>query len=579
MWKSIESFSNYEASNDGFIRNKYSKQILYPRHNNQIKLNDDNKKRKEVTISNIIAKTFIENPNDYKYTIHKDGNHLNNSVENIEWSSKRDTSQKIYKLDLDCNFVDVYETIYVLLNDLSEEYSKYLEMSKEIYNAIESGETYHGYKWCFEKESYILSEELVGKNNYKVTKDGLILHNGVGKPMIKIKINDKKYKVGYLIASTFMENPYNCEKVKHKDGDELNNDISNLEWDMKTKTVLNHEEEIWRSIPKDADYECSNKGNIRHKIKKENLAYQNHSTGYLKMRIKSSNYTVHRLVAQLFIPNPENKLEVDHINKVRDDNDINNLRWMTRTEQMTNTKDRKKKGWPEMKIKRIDMITDETIEEYNSQYDATQWIIDNDISKSQFKEITKRIMVVCRGERPNMYGYKWKFSENNELNDEEWKEIDPEIIDGTMGYKASNMGRIKDPNGNIHEGYIREGEAENNYRYITIKHKSYILHRMIAKVFIDNPDNKKVVNHKNGDKTDCKVNNLEWVSHLENCLHSSMNYKNRNTKIKGIDKDGNETEYFSIREAERQLDISQLNIRRCLKKEREEIKGYKFVYV
>jgi hypothetical protein len=539
-------------------------------------LNDNNKKRKEITISNIIAETFIENPNEYKFTIHKDGNHLNNSVENIEWSSKRDTSQKIYQFT-DDEFVDYHETIYVLLNSLSDNYSQYLEMSKKIYEAIESEEVCYGYKWCFEKESYILSPELVGENSHTVAKDGLILHNGIGKPMRFIKINDKKYKVGYLIASTFIENPYNCEKVKHKDGDEMNNHIDNLEWNMNTQIELNHEEEIWRSIPEIPDYECSDNGNIRHKMKRKNMILiNNKNTGYPTIKIIGKNLTVHRVVAQLFIPNPENKLEVDHIDKVRDNCHVNNLRWMTRTEQMTNTKERKKKDWPEMKIKRIDMKTDETIEEYKSQYEATQWIIDNNKSKSEFKEITKRIMVVCRGERPSMYGYKWKFSEDNEQNNEEWKEIDPEMIDGATKYKASNMGRIKDPNGNIHEGSIKE---KDGYKLITIKRKNYLLHRIIAKVFIKINGNKDVVNHKDSDRTNCKVNNLEWVTTKENLLHSAKSGNhNLSHMIKAIDKKGNETEYFSIREAERQLNISQINIRRCLKKEREEIKGYKFVY-
>lgn len=49
---------------------------------------------------------------------------------------------------------------------------------------------------------------------------------------------------------------------------------------------------------------------------------------------------MHRLVALTFIPNPDNKAEVDHINRNKLDNSISNLRWVTHGENQLNTKDR-----------------------------------------------------------------------------------------------------------------------------------------------------------------------------------------------------------------------------------------------
>ncbi len=49
------------------------------------------------------------------------------------------------------------------------------------------------------------------------------------------------------------------------------------------------------------------------------------------------NYMIHRLVAIHYIDNPENKPEVDHINRIKDDNRVENLRWVNREENMNNT--------------------------------------------------------------------------------------------------------------------------------------------------------------------------------------------------------------------------------------------------
>lgn len=60
------------------------------------------------------------------------------------------------------------------------------------------------------------------------------------------------------------------------------------------------------------------------------------SDGYMNVHVHSQYWRVHRLVAETFLPNPENLPEVDHINHDRSDNRIENLRWISRLDNMRN---------------------------------------------------------------------------------------------------------------------------------------------------------------------------------------------------------------------------------------------------
>ena len=106
--------------------------------------------------------------------------------------------------------------------------------------------------------------------------------------------------------------------------------------------------EIWKEIKGyEGLYEVSSEGRVRNLIKGNYLSLKN-LNGYQRVGLcihhKQKWFFVHRLVAQTFIPNPEEKPEVDHINCDRCDNRVENLRWVTSKENNNNPITRKNKS-------------------------------------------------------------------------------------------------------------------------------------------------------------------------------------------------------------------------------------------
>ena len=95
----------------------------------------------------------------------------------------------------------------------------------------------------------------------------------------------------------------------------------------------------WEQLREDADYEIFTEfpHEIRRKSTGRIIAFSRRNTdGYLQCKLNRVAHLVHRLIANNFIPNPENKPCVDHMNHIRDDYHIDNLRWADRVENSNN---------------------------------------------------------------------------------------------------------------------------------------------------------------------------------------------------------------------------------------------------
>lgn len=122
------------------------------------------------------------------------------------------------------------------------------------------------------------------------------------------------------------------------------------------------------------------------------------------------------------------------------------------------------------------------------------------------------------------------------MTEEIWK-----AIEGFEGlYEVSNLGRVRSldrtyPNNyRPHKGIIKKfalcgGRGHNKYPTVGLQRVNpkfktgALVHRLVAKAFIPNPDNKPEVNHIDGNKLNNHVDNLEWCTRKENVQHSSDN--------------------------------------------------------
>lgn len=167
---------------------------------------------------------------------------------------------------------------------------------------------------------------------------------------------------------------------------------------------------------------------------------------------------------------------------------------------------------------------------------------------------------------------------------EVWKDI--EGYDGI--YKVSNLGKVISTNQDNTGKLLTGRRTGKGYLSVALFKKSVrknqLVHRLVAQTFIPNPENKPQVNHIDEDKTNNRVDNLEWVSAKENANHGSRNSRIHQNKAvhynrKQIICITNGEKYNSLTEACESLGVTKTLVSRVLTGERKSTKGYVFQYL
>jgi hypothetical protein len=291
--------------------------------------------------------------------------------------------------------------------------------------------------------------------------------------------------------------------------------------------------------------------------------------GYVRVQIDGKLYYIHRLIAVAFnLPRKKGQHQVNHRNGDRSDN----LEWVTASENIRHSfdnLDRESSAPRQSKPVRGRKRGTEDWTPYPSSQEAARTLgLDSG-----------SIRACCRGKYQRTGEYEFEYDEPNEpplLEGEEWRYVTGTTAQvSSLGRFCSTFGVVTTPKPHL-DGYV----------YVGINGKLYLIHRLIAIAFnLPREKGQDQVNHRNGDRSDNRLDNLEWVTASENVRHSFDNLDRessapRQSKPVRGRKRGTEdwTPYPSSQEAARTLGLDSGSISACCRGKRRRTGGYEFQF-
>ncbi len=268
----LEEFSDYEycVSNTGIISREINSRPLKPGMNNgylNIRL-IANDKKKSIAVSRLVAKLFVDNPDNKNIVNHIDGNKLNNHYTNLEWTTQKENirhanennlvgyhPKPIIQLDLDGNQLKIFDSI--------QDAAKHINLTPDAIIKVlrKKNKTAGSYKWKYANEidniTYVDDDEkdecktLKDFDRYQIFPDARV-YSIRTKRFLKPVINTKGYSyvtlckkgekkkncyIHTIVAKYFIPNPDDKNVVNHIDANKSNNHVDNLEWVTQSENM------------------------------------------------------------------------------------------------------------------------------------------------------------------------------------------------------------------------------------------------------------------------------------------------------------------------------------------------------
>lgn len=279
-------------------------------------------------------------------------------------------------------------------------------------------------------------------------------------------------------------------------------------------------EEKWKDLQLYPNFQISNLGRVKN-IKTSNILKPRLKNGYFMVNLKNKTASIHRLMALEFIENPENYPIVNHIDGNKTNNKISNLEWTTQKQNVSHS----------VQQKLITSYQRPVIQYSLEHIFIKEW--ESITIASKFMSCSRKaIYAVCVGENKTAKGFLWEYKYKNIQYS---ISSDAKIIEEYPNYVITKDGavfnlKVKKP--------LKIQTNNSGYQWIQLcnnnKKKNFYIHTLVATYYLENPENKKFVNHKDGIKSNNHITNLEWVTHSENIIHYYQKLRNNSNPIPNL---------------------------------------------